>query len=408
MSGSRLATGAGAVVAGALLVAGCQGGGTTGASGPSGGGGADAAKVTITPANGAAKVSPDKGVTVSVANGKVGQVTVADSKGGTIAGAPAANGTSWHTTYGLKPGTDYTVTAKATGPDQKQVSSQAKFATLKADKKLGTSLSPLDGEKVGVGMPIQLLLTKPSGGTYAPASINSKAKRQAIERSLEVRTSTPLEGSWYWTNLNTEVDFRPKSYWPSGTKVKVIAHLTGVHAGSGLWGSRDRETSFTIGPKHISTIKNSTHTMTVKSGDKTERTIPVSMGRPGDDTYSGTTIAQEKAAHIIMDSATTGDPGAYRIPTSWNVRMTYSGTFVHAAPWSVGAQGSTNVSHGCVNVAPANAQWFFNFTNRGDIIKVVGTSRKLQFGNGPTPWVLSWKDWQKGSALGKTVTTKKL
>lgn len=407
VSGIRLTAGVGAVIAGALLVAGCQGATGTGKNGGSGGGG-DAAKVTITPANGTGKVSPDKGVTVSVANGKLGQVTVTDAKGGTIAGAPASNGTSWHTTWGLKPGTDYTVTAKATGADDKQVTSQAKFTTLKAGDKLGTSLSPLDGEKVGVGMPIQLLLTKPSGGRYVPAQINSKAKRKAIERSLEVRTSRPLEGGWYWTNLNTEVDFRPKSYWPSGTKVKVIAHMTGVHAGSGLWGTRDRETSFTVGPKHITTIKNSTHSMTVKSGGKTERTIPVSMGRPGDDTYSGTTIAQEKAAHIIMDSATTGDPGAYRIPTSWNVRMTYSGTFVHAAPWSVGAQGSTNVSHGCVNVAPANAEWFFHFTNRGDIIKVVGTSRKLQFGNGPTPWVLSWKEWQKGSALGKPVTTGRL
>jgi lipoprotein-anchoring transpeptidase ErfK/SrfK len=392
-----LATGAGAVVAGALLVAGCQGAGTTGATDPSGGGG-DAAKLTITPANGAAKAAPDKGVTVSVANGKLGQVTVADSKGKTEDGKMAANGTSWRTTWGLTPGASYTVTAKATGADKKQVTQQAKFTAQKAGSKLESGMSPLDGEKVGVGMPVQLLLSK---------NVPSKKDKQAVERSLEVRTTKPLEGGWYWVN-DKEVDFRPKSYWPSGTKVKVTAHLAGVHAGSGLWGTKDRETSFTIGPKHVTTIKNSTHRMTVKSGDKTERTIPVSMGRPGDDTYSGTTIAQEKAAHIIMDSATTGDPGAYRIPTSWNVRMTYSGTFVHAAPWSVGAQGSTNVSHGCVNVAPANAQWFFNFTNRGDIIKVVGTSRHLQFGNGPTPWVLSWKDWQKGSSLDKPVTTRKL
>jgi len=389
---------AGAVAAVAvcgLVVAGCSGGGTGGGTG--GGDAGDAAKVTITPANGAKKVSPDKGVTVTVANGKLGQVTVTDADGKSVEGK--ASGASWHTTWNLKPDTDYTVTAKATGSDDKQVTRQAKFSTLVPDKKLESGMSPLDGEKVGVGMPVQLLLSR---------EITSKSKKQAIERSLEVQTSgDPIEGGWYWVN-DKEVDFRPKSYWPSGTKVKVTAHLAGVHAGSGLWGTKDRSTEFTIGPKHITTIKNGTHRMTVKDEGKTVRTIPVSLGKPGDDTYSGTTIAQEKSAHIVMDSATTGDPGAYRIPTDWNVRMTYSGTFVHSAPWSVGSQGSSNVSHGCVNAAPDNAKWFFNFTNRGDIIKVTGTSRKLEFGNGPTPWVLSWKDWQKGSALGKPVTTTKL
>lgn len=394
----------GALAACALLVAGCQGsGGGSGGSGGSGGGGdeAEAAQVSITPANGAKKIAPDEGVQVTVKNGKLGQVTVAeaDGKGKPVDGTLAANHTSWHTDWNLKPGTSYTVTAKATGEDDKAVTKQAKFRTIKSKGTLHTAISPLDGEKVGVGMPIQLLLHQ---------KINSAKYRKAIERSLEVRTSEPIEGSWYWTNANTEVDFRPKSYWPSGTKVEVTAHLTGVHAGKGLWGADDRTTSFKIGPKHVTTIRNDTHRMTVKSGDKVVKTIPVSMGKPGHDTYSGTTIAQEKAAHIVMDSATTGDPGAYRIPTKWNVRMTYSGTFVHSAPWSVGSQGSTNVSHGCVNVAPSNAQWFFNFTNRGDIIKVKGTSRKLQFGNGPTPWVLSWKDWQKGSALDKPVMTKKL
>ena len=380
-----------------LVVAGCSGG--SGGNPLTGGDDGKPAKVTITPANGAAKIAPDKGVTVSVANGKLGQVTVEDGKGKAVEGKMAAGNTSWKTSWNLRPGADYTVTAKATGTDNKQISQQAKFSTLKSKGTLHTGMSPLDGEKVGVGMPVQLILRR---------SINSAKYRKAIERSLEVRTSKPLEGGWYWTNANTEVDFRPKEYWPSGTKVKVTAHLTGVHAGEGLWGARDRSTEFTIGPKHVTTIKNGTHSMTVKDGGKTVRTIPVSLGKPGDDTYSGTAIAQEKAAHIVMDSATTGDPGAYRIPTDWNVRMTYSGTFVHAAPWSVGSQGSSNVSHGCVNASPGNAQWFYNFTNRGDIIKVTGTSRKLRFGNGPTPWVLSWKDWKKGSALGKPVTTTKL
>lgn len=390
---------AAAVAACGLVVAGCSGGGGPGGGGPGNAADGAPAKLTITPANNAKKIAPDKPVRVSVAHGKVGQVKVTDDDGHAVTGKAGAGGTTWATTDRLAPSKTYTVTATATGENNKQVSQKVTFSTLKPSKGLNDGISPTKGETVGIGMPIQLILNQ---------EISKKSTRQEIERSLEVRTSTPIVGAWHWVNGNTEVDFRPKDYWPTGTKVQVNAHLTGLHLADGVWAARDVTSHFTIGPKHISTVKNASHEMTVKSGGKTVRTIPVSMGKPGDDTYSGTTIAQEKAAHIIMDSATTGHPGEYRIPTSWNVRLTYSGTFVHAAPWSVGAQGSTNVSHGCVNVSPSNAEWFFHFTNQGDIIKVEGTSRRLQFGNGPTPWVMDWSDWKKGSALGKSVTTGKL
>ncbi|NUR91923.1 MAG: L,D-transpeptidase [Nonomuraea sp.] len=379
----------------ALLAAGCSGGG--GGAQPSGGGPgqsqAPVAKLAITPADGATKVAPDTGITVKATGGEVTTVTVADAKGREVAGALAGDGT-WRPKWPLRPSTTYTVQAQARGTDGKTVTGKSGFTTLKPKQVLKSGMSPLDGEKVGVGMPVQLLLSHP---------ITGERERAAVEKSLVVRLSKPVEGAWSWVS-DREVQFRPREYWPVGEKVEVVAHLTGLRAGSGLWGTKDRSLTFTVGPRHITKVDADRHEAVVTSGGKVVRTIPVSLGKPGDDSYSGTMIAQEKAAETVMDSATIGKPGEYRIRTKWNVRMTYSGTFFHAAPWSTGAQGNSNVSHGCVNASPADARWFYDFTQRGDVIKVTGTSRKLQFGNGPTPWAKSWDDWLAGSALGKPTT----
>ncbi|MFG1704453.1 Ig-like domain-containing protein [Nonomuraea sp. M3C6] len=375
----------------ALLLTGCTSGGGTGApakpqeQGP-------VAKLSITPANGTKKVAPDTGISVKVTDGKVTKLAVADAKGREVAGAVGADGL-WRPRWPLRPSTAYTVSAQATGTDGKPVTGQSAFTTLKPKRVLESGMSPLDGEKVGVGMPVQLLLSQ---------SVTAKKDRAAIERSLVVRMSKPVEGAWSWVS-DREVQFRPREYWPVGEKVTVVAHLAGLRAGQSLWGTKDRSLAFTVGPEHITKVSAQDHRAVVRKDGEVVRTIPVSLGKPGDDSYSGVMIAQEKSAETIMDSATIGKPGEYRIRTKWNVRMTYSGTFFHAAPWSTGAQGNSNVSHGCVNASPANARWFYEFTQRGDIIEVAGTSRKLRFGNGPTPWAKSWQSWLAGSALGKPI-----
>ncbi|MEU8354832.1 Ig-like domain-containing protein [Nonomuraea sp. NPDC048882] len=380
------------IMAAALLVtAGCT---------SSGGGSPDrppqvsapVAKLSITPADGTKKVAPDTAIGVKVTGGKLGELAVADARGRPVKGAVGADGL-WRPRWPLRPSTAYTVSAQATGTDGKQVTGRSTFTTLKPRRVLESGMSPLDGEKVGVGMPVQLLLSRPIPG---------QRERAAIERSLVVTMSRPVEGAWSWVS-DREVQFRPREYWPVGQKVTVVAHLAGLRAGAGVWGTKDRRLSFTVGPEHITKVDAKTHRAVVREDGEVVKTIPVSLGRPGDDSYSGVMIAQEKAADIVMDSATIGEPGEYRIKTKWNVRMTYSGTFFHAAPWSTGAQGSSNVSHGCVNASPANARWFYDFTQRGDIIEVTGTSRKLRFGNGPTPWAKSWEAWLAGSALGKPI-----
>ncbi|MEV4069138.1 Ig-like domain-containing protein [Nonomuraea fuscirosea] len=390
-NGRTRKTFAGIMAAALLVTAGCT---------SSGGGSPDrppqatapVAKLSFTPADGTKKVAPDTGIGVKVTGGKLGELAVADAKGRPVKGAVGADGL-WRPRWPLRPSTTYTVDARATGTDGKQVTGRSTFTTLKPRRALESGMSPLDGEKVGVGMPVQLLLSRPVPG---------KQERAAIERSLVVTMSQPVEGAWSWVS-DREVQFRPREYWPVGQKVTVVAHLAGLRAGPGVWGTKDRRLSFTVGAEHLTKVDAKSHRAVVREDGEVVKTIPVSLGRPGDDSYSGVMIAQEKAADVVMDSATIGEPGEYRIKTKWNVRMTYSGTFFHAAPWSTGAQGSSNVSHGCVNASPANARWFYEFTQRGDIIEVTGTSRKLRFGNGPTPWAKSWEDWLAGSALGKPV-----
>ncbi|WP_243725776.1 L,D-transpeptidase [Actinomadura rubrisoli] len=377
----------------AIAAAGCSSGGGDG----KGSGGAkegDAAKLAISPSTGTKRVAPEQPVTVTADKGKLTGVTLTYGKNLKAEGRLAADGKSWKSARNLRPATTYTVNAQGTGDGGKQVTATSTFTTLTPAKKLEAGMSPLEGETVGVGMPVQLLLSRP---------VATKAGKVAVERALDVRMSKPVEGAWYWIS-DKEVDFRPRDYWPSGEKVKVVARLAGLKAGEGMYGMKDRTLTFSVGPRHITTIDAKQHRATVTDGGSTVRTMKVSLGKPGHDSYSGTMIAQEKTPHMVMDSATTGEPGEYRTPTNWNVRMTYSGTFVHSAPWSTDSQGNANVSHGCVNAPPGDAKWFYNFTNRGDVIKVTGTTRTLQFGNGPTPWAKSWDEWLKGSAVGSPVT----
>ena len=93
----------------------------------------------------------------------------------------------------------------------------AYFATVKPRKELETYISPLDGQNVGVGMPVVVRFSSPV------------KNRAAVEQALTVDTSKPIIGSWSWTS-DEEVHFRPKKYWPAYTDVKVKVDLAGVDA----------------------------------------------------------------------------------------------------------------------------------------------------------------------------------
>jgi lipoprotein-anchoring transpeptidase ErfK/SrfK len=388
------------VAAGVLLtpIAACSSSGS--AAGQSAAKAPDAA-ATITPANGGKKVRPDKGVQVTAAGGVLDQVTV-QGAGRTVEGALSADKKSWRTKWTLKPGTTYTVTATAKNAGGKVATSTSKFTTMKAPATVQISdVTPQSRETTGVGMPITVNFDSPI------------ANRDAVERALEVRSTRPVEGAWYWVT-SQQVIFRTKSYWPAHTSVSLVAHMSGVRAGRKAYGTKDFTRSFKIGASHIAKVSLKTHKSKVYVDGKLAKTIPVSGGMGGADSHgndfrttAGIHLAMGKMPEVWMTSPNIkkGEPGYYHELVLNDVQISSSGEYLHRSPGEFYCLGKRNCSHGCVRQSVSGAHWFYNLSLRGDIIDITGSSRKLQWNNGWGYYQMPWKTWVKGGALDKPVMT---
>lgn len=352
------------------------------------------AQVLIQPEDGAKKWRPDKPIQITAAKGTLESVSVRSADDDEIGGELSADRTSWTSRWTLNPSTSYEVTATAVNPEGRTTTARSSFKTLDPAATIQASSVIAGGQMVGVGMPIVIRFDRP---VY---------NKKNVERSFEVRASKEIEGAWYWMSRQ-EVHFRPKEYWPADTKVRFIGHLSGVRAAKNVYGVDDLRVKFKIGDRHVTHIDTKKHTMVVRKNGKKVNTFPVSAGKASTPTTSGTHVAFEKSPTTIMDSATVGipkgSPGYYRITTHWTVKFTFSGLYTHSMDSTTWAQGSTNVSHGCINMTTSRAKWFYDFSMIGDVIKVTGTSRPLEWGNGWTAWEKSWKDWVKGSAFNAPI-----
>jgi lipoprotein-anchoring transpeptidase ErfK/SrfK len=91
-----------------------------------------------------------------------------------------------------------------------------------------------------------------------------------------------------------------------------------------------------------------------------------------------------------MDSSTYGVPvdsaNGYKVNVQLAVRIDNSGNFVHSAPWSVGDQGKRNVSHGCINISPDNAKWFYDNFGSGDPVVVKNSKGLYNQPDGASDW----------------------
>ena len=344
-------------------------------------------------------------VEVSLQHGTFESVTLTAADGSVIEGAPVeegggdasepedAIGTSWVASARLEPATAYMLTASAVGDDGETVQLTRSFTSVAVaeDDEIFPSVAPLAGETVGVGMPVVVLFDHPV------------TDRASFEAHMNV-TSTPEQtGSWYWLN-DSEAHWRPQEYWQSGTSVQVQLDLNSVPGGEGRYGQESRVIDFQVGSSNIFTVDIAGHTMTVERDGQVTATYPVTTGDSSHQTRNGTKILMEKHESIDMDAATTGvdssDPNYYRVEgVRWAMRLTYSGEFIHAAPWSVSQQGRANVSHGCVGMSTENAGKVFSEALRGDVVNFVNGSRVLEPGNGWTDWNVPWEEYQKGSAL---------
>ena len=374
------------------------------------------AELTLAPAADSAPISPADPVTASVTGGTLDTVTLLNPEGQPVAGEFDTEKTSWKNTEPLGYDKSYTLTVVGTGEDGQKAEQTRTFTTVKPSNYtlpyLRANVSNLlDGGTFGVGQPIVV---------WFDEAIKDKA---TAERSLKVTTTPNVEGAWRWMD-SREVHWRPKEYWPAGTQVTVEANVYGQNLGEGLYGQESRKATFTIGKSKIAIADEDTKMMkvyidgqlvTTINGRDTTNGIPISMGKGGTTrgsngqtisytTNSGPHVVTTKHEVYKMTSASYGitdpnHPEFYEENIKKSIRISGDGEFVHLADWNISAHGERNTSHGCINVAPAYIYWFFDNFGAGDIVDVKNTSRQLDVRNGLGDWVLSWEEWQKGSAL---------
>ena len=347
-------------------------------------------KLTASVKDGAVGVTVDQPVTVGAEDGVLGSVTmVNDDEGISVAGELSPDGLTWHTTEPLGYNTRYTLQAQSLGLGG-AASQQMTFQTHSPENLTMPYLLPNDGEVVGIGQPVAVRFDE------------NIPNRLAAQRAITVTTNPPVEGAFYWLS-NREVRWRPAQYWKPGTTVDVAVNTYGVDLGDGLFGQENVTTHFTVGDEVIATADDNTKTLTVRRNGEVVKTMPISMGKNSTPTNNGTFIVGDRFGHLIMDSSTYGvpsnSPNGYRTEVDYATQISYSGIYVHAAPWSVGSQGYSNVSHGCLNVSTSNAQWFFNNTKRGDIVEITNTVGSILPGeDGLGDWNIPWDQWRAGNA----------
>jgi lipoprotein-anchoring transpeptidase ErfK/SrfK len=348
------------------------------------------AVVQVFPTFDAKRARTDRGLVIKAQGGTLSQVLVYEA-GEHVPGELDAAHTTWRSDWTLKPAAEYTVTATASGADGPATVAMGRFRTRPATRTFQVaSTAPLPGETVGVGMPVIIDFDTP---------VQDKA---AVERALEIRAKTPVEGAWRWTS-DTQVVYRTRRFWAPKQQVTVTAHLAGVRSAPGVYGTADSTFAFTVGRKQTSTVDARTHQMSVHRDGRLVQQMAISAGMATTEEYTTTsgmhlTMDKGNPVRMISPGRHKGEPGFYDLMIEHAVRISNTGEYVHAKD-NVWAQGRENVSHGCINARPDQAAWFYASSLRGDPVMISGTARELAWDNGWGFWQLPWEKWRLGSAL---------
>jgi lipoprotein-anchoring transpeptidase ErfK/SrfK len=400
---------AAALAAGALLLltacggksgssdgAGRHGGtGPTASASPSPSRTASLASVRIAPGDGATGVATSGALKVTAAHGTLGTVTVKGPGGATVPGTLSRGGTRWEPTGTLAAATRYTVAATARDSAGRAVSRHAAFTTVRPKATVVGIFTPDDGQTVGVGMEVSLRFTHPV------------TRKPAVMRGISVTADPPVEIAPHWLG-NTRVDFRPEHFWKPGTKITLSLRLNGVEAAPGVYGTQAKDVHVTVGRRQVSVVDAAKHRMKVYRDGKLLRTVPVTTGQPGKDTWNGTMVISEQDRTTRMNGETVGFGGEYDIPDVPHAqRLTDSGTFIHGNYWAgPGVFGHTNASHGCIGMLDVKgggskstpAAWFYDHSMIGDVVEVKHShDHTVQWWNGLNGWNMPWSEWKAAS-----------
>jgi lipoprotein-anchoring transpeptidase ErfK/SrfK len=359
-------------------------------------------------------VNPTSPIRVSIANGRLDSVTMLNPEGERVSGAIDGDGTTWHNTEVLGYSKTYRIIAKGVGADGSPITKRSRLTTLTPNNMTMPYFQRIGGYSLD------------RNATYGVAIVpvvhfdEPIPNRARAERNLEVTTTPHVDGSWYWTD-DQNVHYRPKDYWPSGTKVDITANVYGVNLGNGLYGQSDVHTSFTIGRKQVTiaydTAPKSVNKVRVyNAAGRVIRTMNTSMGQHSGERVNGnwinfytldgtyTVLAHEQPANMCSDSygLPANAPGGYACEAIYNAtKISIDGIYLHELTSTIWDQNhGYDVSHGCLNLNTANSRWFFNHSMIGDPVVIHGAkgAPELQVWQGGD-WSLPWKQWLKGSAL---------
>ena len=347
--------------------------------------------MTLIPGDAAKDVVPTAAIGAEVRDGWFQRVTLTNSDGKVVAGALSRDRTSYAVTEPLGYGVDYTWAGSAVGRDGLAIPITGSFTTVDPTSTVNGQFQLADGQTVGIAAPIILQFDAP---------ISDKA---AVERALVVTTEPATEGGWAWLPDEAEgsrVHYRTREYYQPGTTVHVDAKLYGVPFGDDAYGAEDVSLNITIGRRQIVKANAPSHRIQVETDDGVIMDFPCSYGE-GDMarnvTRSGTHVVSEKYEDFWMSNPAAGYANIHE---RYAVRISNNGEFIHCNPESIGAQGNTNVTNGCINLNLENAREYFNSAVYGDPVEVTGTSIQLSYSDGDIwDWAVDWDTWRSMSAI---------
>jgi lipoprotein-anchoring transpeptidase ErfK/SrfK len=351
------------------------------------------ASLAITPASGGS-IDPTTPIVVKAANGTLATVTVTNTAKGThVTGDLSADRTTWTSNVPMGYGSTYSITAVGQNSAGRRTTQQSTISTINPAKIAYANVVPapevVAGTGIGVGQPVVFQFTKPV------------TNKQAAQAALSVTTTPSQPGAWYWIS-STQVDYRAQTYWRAGTTITATAKVYGLNLGNDVYGAEDHTVTYHVHDALVAKADGNTHQMGIYDNGNLVKSMNISMGRPELPTHSGVHVIQSKAQSVQMNSCTYGvcsGPNAYNETEYWAERISNSGEFVHENPATVGAQGSSNVSHGCINLNQDDAIWFYNHFGIGDVVEVTNS------GGPPLPvydmygdWAVPWSTWSAGNA----------
>ena len=355
--------------------------------------------IRISPDDGSRAVRPEERIRVRVPSGRLESVKAVrsqDAQETPVPGHISEDGLTWEPdAERLALAAKYTLDVVALDGHGRRSARHTTFTTYVPGERFIGYVTPEDRSTVGTGMIVSLEFNR---------EIENRA---AVERAIHVEAKPAVAIRPHWFGKD-RVDFRPETYWKTGTKVTVDLRLRDVEGAPGVYGLQYKSFSFTVGRSQVSLVDAAAHTMQVRRDGDLLATVPITAGAPKTTTYNGKMVVTEMLEVTRMNSRTVGFGGEYDIPdVPHALRLTDSGTFLHGNYWAPTAPGRINVSHGCVGLRDVKggssdtpAGWFFDRSLIGDVIEVVHSNdKKVAPDNGLGGWNMGWKEWKAGGAV---------